>query len=65
MIITMLGIGVLRIVYILFVPSSSVFESLRIYPITWVVTSSIFIIYYFQGSWLKRSLQRRNITVVD
>ena len=65
MIITMMGIGVLRIVYILFVPSSSVFESLRIYPITWVVTSTIFIIYYFQGSWLKRSLQRRNITVVD
>jgi len=65
MIITMMGIGVLRIVYILFVPSSTVFESLRIFPITWVVTSSIFVIYYFQGSWLKRSIQRRNITVID
>lgn len=65
MIITMLGIGVLRIVYILFVPSSTVFESLRIFPITWVVTSSVFVIYYFQGSWLKRSIQRRNITVID
>ena len=65
MIITMMGIGVLRIVYILFVPSSTVYESLRIFPITWVVTSSIFVIYYFQGSWLKRSIQKRNITVID
>lgn len=65
MLITMFGIGVLRIVYILFVPSSTVYQALWIFPVSWVITSTIFVIYYFQGSWLKRSIKIRHIKIVE
>ena len=56
MLMTALGIGLLRIVWILVYPASTIFDTLRCYPISWAVTSILFLGYYFQGGWLKRSL---------
>jgi len=28
------------------------------YPITWSITSSLFIAYYLKGGWFKRALRR-------
>ena len=53
---TALGIGLLRIVWILMYPAATIFDTLRCYPISWAVTSILFLGYYFQGGWLKRSL---------
>ena len=54
-----LGIGVYRIMWILFFPSKTIYEILVCYPISWILTSLLFIIYYYKGTWLKRSLIRR------
>ncbi len=53
MVITALGICGFRILWICFYPSSSVIETLYCYPISWVLTSVIFLVYYLKGSWLK------------
>ncbi len=53
MIITALGICGFRIIWICFYPSSSVIETLYCYPISWILTSIIFLVYYLKGSWLK------------
>lgn len=52
MIITLVGICVLRITYVLFVPFNNVTQVLYCYPLSWVVTSIIFIIDY---SWFKKN----------
>jgi len=55
MILTCFGVCVLRIVWILFVVplSPSLFSVAICYPVTWSVTSILFIIYYLKGRWLK------------
>lgn len=53
MIITALGICGFRIVWICMYPSTTVIQTLYCYPISWVLTSVIFLIYYLKGSWLK------------
>lgn len=60
MIITALGIGAFRIGWILIYPSSSVFDTLICYPISWIMTSAFFLVYYIQGGWLKKSLKQRD-----
>lgn len=56
MIITCLGVCVLRVIWI--AAAVPVWRDLRCvclsYPISWSVTSVVFIIYYLQGGWLKR-----------
>ena len=59
MIMTALGIGAFRIVWILFYPSQTIFDTLRCYPISWAATSVLFVIYYLQGGWLRRSLKQQ------
>lgn len=59
MIITALGIGAFRIGWILFYPSSTIYNTLICYPISWVMTSTLFLLYYLQGGWLKKSLKQR------
>ena len=27
------------------------------YPITWIVTSAMFVVYYLRGNWLKRCIK--------
>ena len=60
MIITCLGICVLRVVWIaVAVPKWHFVETVFFsYPITWAITSVLFIIYYLQGGWLRKRIQR-------
>lgn len=60
MLMTMLGIGLFRILWILFYPSKTILQALTCYPISWILTSILFIGYYFHGGWLKRSLNQRS-----
>lgn len=46
MIITLIGICVVRVAYVLFVPFTDVLQILYCYPLSWVITSIIFIVYY-------------------
>ena len=59
MLMTAVGIGAFRIIWILFFPSSTIFDTLLCYPISWILTSLLFLGYYLQGGWLKRSLKQR------
>lgn len=60
MIITALGIGLLRIVWIVGFPGKTVFDTLLCYPVSWILTSLLFIGYYLQGGWQKRASKQRN-----
>lgn len=59
MIITALGVGAFRILWILFYPSTNLHQTLVCYPISWILTSLLFLGYYIQGGWLKKSLKQR------
>ena len=59
MLITALGVGAFRIVWLLFYPAVDVKETLRCYPISWLITAVLLSLYYLQGGWLKRSLKAR------
>ena len=59
MVITALGIGAFRIIWILFYPNSTLYTVLLCYPISWIATSLLFLGYYIQGGWLKKSLKQR------
>lgn len=54
------GICVLRILWIIFVlPLNPIFDTVVFsYPVTWIVTSLLFVIYYLQGGWLRRRIAR-------
>lgn len=58
MLITCSGVCVLRIIWLIFVlPLKWDIETIIVsYPITWIVTSLLFIIYYLHGGWLRRSI---------
>ena len=57
MLLTCFGICVLRVVWILaIVPLRPELSTVAFsYPLTWTVTSVMFIVYYLRGNWLKRS----------
>lgn len=57
---TCFGVCVLRVMWVLMVlPHVPVLETVLVsYPISWVVTSILYLIYYFRGNWLRRSIQR-------
>lgn len=61
MIITLLGICVLRFswVLILLPAHHDLFTLMVSYPISWFVTSIIFIIYYLKGGWMQRCIKRQ------
>ncbi len=60
MIITCIGICVLRVAWIaLAVPLWRDIRNVCLsYPITWTVTSVAFLLYYFQGCWLRKRIER-------
>ncbi len=60
MIITCFGVCVGRILWLLFVvPRFHTIEMLAwSYPISWALTTVLFIVYYLQGSWLRRSIKK-------
>ena len=57
---TLVGVCLLRVVWVMGVCPQ--FNSLRMvlysYPITWIITSTMFIIYYFKAPWLKRCIRK-------
>ncbi|MCR5300665.1 MAG: MATE family efflux transporter [Erysipelotrichaceae bacterium] len=53
--ITALGVGLFRIVWIYTVHAVTVFDTMRCYPVSWILTSALFIVYYLRGNWLKRT----------
>ena len=58
MLLTCLGICVLRVGWVLVaVPLHPSVEMVAVsYPITWVITSALFIVYYLRGNWLRKRL---------
>lgn len=60
MVITCIGVCVLRIAWIaVVVPQWHDTRAVMLsFPITWVVTSSAFVIYYLKGKWLQRGIKR-------
>lgn len=58
MVLTLLGTCALRVIWILvIVPLKPSFTMIEMcYPISWSVTSILFIIYYFKGNWLKKHI---------
>ena len=59
MLITCIGVCVLRIAWVLIaVPIWNDIATVAFsYPLTWIVTSILFIIYYARGKWLKRCMR--------
>ena len=60
MILTGFGVCVMRVLWVIFVvPLSYSFSTVIIsYPITWAITSILFIIYYLHGGWLRRRIAK-------
>ncbi len=60
---TLLGVCVLRVVWVLWISPryGSLSVMLLCYPITWAVTSAMFWVYYLRGGWLKRGIKRTEL----
>ena len=60
MLITTSGVCVLRVVWIYVVlPLNHTFHNLVLsYPVSWILTSILFLIYYFQGGWMRRRIKK-------
>lgn len=58
---TLVGVCVLRLIWIWGVlpDHHSMLTVMLSYPITWIVTSAMFIIYYAKGNWLRRCIARQ------
>lgn len=58
MLLTCFGVCVLRVIWILgIVPNHRDLATVAFsYPLTWTVTSVMFIVYYLRGNWLKRNI---------
>lgn len=52
-IITAIGIVVVRILWIIIIPNPSFIMVLLVYPVSWIVTSLAFLIYYYGGFYKK------------
>lgn len=46
----------IRILYLLIYPYTSVVEALYCYPISWLITTVAFIIYYYTGKWQRKTV---------
>lgn len=60
MIITALTICGFRICWILFYPSITIIDVLRCYPLTWILTGSLFLIYFLFGKWLDKNIAKKS-----
>ena len=56
MIISLLGIALVRIIYLTFVPYIGLIGAMKSYPISWIITSVAFIIFALRGKWLNKTL---------
>ena len=57
---TLFGVCILRVIWVMGVcpQFNSLLMVLYSYPITWVITSLMFIIYYWKAPWLKRCIRK-------
>lgn len=64
---TCFGVCVLRVVWVLVVlPHIPVLETVLVsYPVSWVVTSILYLVYYFRGNWLRRSIKRAGMSAEE
>ena len=60
---TLGGVCLLRAVWVLVISPSyhSISVMLLSYPITWTLTSVLFIVYYLRGNWLKRCIRKAGL----
>ena len=60
---TLTGVCLLRVAWVMGVAPA--YHSLTVvllsYPITWTITSVLFVIYYLKGGWLKRSISKAKL----
>lgn len=65
MIMTCIGICVLRVLWIwIVIPHHHTLQMvIASYPATWSITSFMFIIYYLQKGWFRRALKRKAISI--
>lgn len=58
--ITLFGVCLLRVVWLLWIaPGMGTMSAVLVsYPITWALTSGLFVVYYWKGGWLKRCMKR-------
>ena len=61
MLLTVFGVCAIRIGWILFFPYHTVVEALYCYPLSWVFTSLLFLVYYFKSGWLQKCIRKRNL----
>ena len=64
---TLGGVCILRLLWLfLVVPHRLELETvLMSYPMTWLITSSLFILYFFKGGWLKRCQKKAGLPVTE
>ena len=57
---TLFGVCILRVIWVMGVcpPFNSMFMVILSYPITWIITSLMFILYYWKAPWLKRCIRK-------
>ena len=60
-ILTIMGICVFRVIWILFVlpTNNTLVTAIISYPISWSLTAIIFTVYYMSGKWFKTSVKKR------
>ncbi|MBQ4321847.1 MAG: MATE family efflux transporter [Oscillospiraceae bacterium] len=60
MVLNLVGICALRLVWLYtVVPAHHTIDTIMLsYPVTWVITGTAFMIYYFRGGWTKRTLTK-------
>ncbi|MBQ7283677.1 MAG: MATE family efflux transporter, partial [Oscillospiraceae bacterium] len=60
-VLTIMGICVFRVIWILFVLplNNTLITAIISYPISWSLTAIIFTIYYMSGVWFKKSVKKR------
>ncbi len=58
-VLTCLGVCVLRILWLLTVVPlhHTLYTVLMSYPITWITTTALFVLYYLSGKWLKKTIK--------
>ena len=60
-VLTIMGICVFRVIWILFVlpTNNTLITAIISYPVSWVLTAIIFTVYYMSGKWFKASVKKR------
>lgn len=60
---TLFGVCVFRVIWVVWIlPLNHTLEMLMLsYPITWTLTSILFIVYYLWGGWLKRAIRKSGL----